>query len=641
MISGVLRFHSITLCIFLTGMGVWTPIIALSVGCAPMNKPVQIAEKPETRIMPQSPFKTDLITRWGREVTPDNAWTEYPRPQMVRESWQNLNGLWEYAVTPIEQRDVPERWDGRILVPFALESRLGGVQRLLQPNEALWYRRAVEMSPATGKRTLLHFEAVDYRCEVWLNGISVGRHQGGNTPFALEITDAVRPGENTLVVRVEDATEAWQQRGKQVLEPQGIWYTRISGIWQTVWVEQVPETYLEDLRIVTDAATGKVHVAAKVNGPAAGTRLRAVLKDGEQVAAHTEGCPSGIDLVVAAPKLWSPDSPHLYGLEIELLDGSGTRIDRVASYAGIRSVGKVRDEAGHLRFTLNGNIIFHWGTLDQGWWPDGLLTPPSDEAMRYDIEFLKAAGFNMIRKHVKVESRRYYYHCDQLGMMIWQDQPSASNSPPWRFLEADATDAEWPEEHHAQFLYELGRKVDTLRNHPSIQVWVPFNEAWGQHRSMAIGAWLQQHDPTRLVNIASGGNFFPVGDIVDSHSYPVPRFPFDPDRFDAFIKVVGEFGGHGFLIPGHLWSPDQRNWGYGDIPATLEEYRARYRATLENLAELRAQGIAAGVYTQTTDVEIEINGLLTYDREQAKIPAEELAAMRREVLPHLAGPDIP
>ena len=590
----------------------------------------------EKKEMAVHPYKTELITRWGREVAPENAWTEYPRPQLARDSWQNLNGLWEYAITSVNEETPPEAWAGQILVPFCLESRLGGVQRLLQPEEALWYRRTFASAHTEGKRTLLNFEAVDCRCEAWVNGVSVGTHQGGNTPFTLDITDAVKAGENELLVRVEDETEAWQLRGKQVLDPKGIWYTRVSGIWQTVWLEQVAPTYIEDVTLNTDAAAGTIQIAAQIKGSENFSNLRVTVTDGDAKVATEQGSTAGFTLTLDAPKLWTPDTPHLYGLEIELLDDAGSPTDRVVSYAGIRSVGKTRDEEGHLRFTLNGDSIFHWGPLDQGWWPDGLLTPPSDAAMLYDIEYLKAGGFNMIRKHIKVEPRRYYYHCDRLGMLVWQDQPSGGVNPRWVFMSDKPEDADWPDEHHAQYMLELERMMDTLKNSPSIVVWVPFNEAWGQHRSVEVGNWVAQRDPSRLVNIASGGNFFPVGDIADAHAYPNPRFPFESERFDAFIQVVGEFGGHGFPIDGHLWNPDQKNWGYGKkLPENLEEYKERYKSTLAQLNELRQQGIAAGVYTQTTDVEIEINGLLTYDREVAKISAEELAKMRAELLPNL------
>ncbi len=605
---------------------------------AACEESAQASKNSEKGQMEISPYKTALITRWGREVTPENAWREYPRPQLARDAWQNLNGLWDYAVTPVSVKTPPEAWAGQLLVPFCLESRLGGVQRLLQPEEALWYRRSLEATPTPGMRTLLNFEAVDYRCEVFVNGTSVGTHQGGNTPFAFDITEALQSGANEIMVRVEDETEAWQLRGKQVLTPKGIWYTRVSGIWQTVWLEQVPEVHIEDLEIGTDAASGIIRIAARVKGGTDAAQLRVVVKEESEKSVTAEGAASGLSIRLDQPKLWTPDAPHLYALDIELLDENNNAADRVASYAGIRTVGKMRDADGHLRFTLNGAPIFHWGPLDQGWWPEGLLTPPSDEAMRYDVEYLKAGGFNMIRKHIKVEPRRYYYHCDRLGMMLWQDQPSGGKNPRWTFLKEDPEDAEWPDEHHQQYMLELERMMDTLKNSPAIVVWVPFNEAWGQHRSAEVGQWIAQRDPSRLVNIASGGNFFPVGDIADAHAYPEPKFPFEPGRYDAFVKVVGEFGGHGYPVEGHLWNPDQKNWGYGkQLPESLDEYKGRFRGTLEQLNQLRQEGIAAGVYTQTTDVEIEINGLLTYDRETAKIPVDELAAIRKELLPNISG----
>jgi len=626
--NGLARQRSLFVCSAAT----FTLLAAITVsGCASGKKPQEAPQAETKKVAQDMPFKTELVTKWGREVTPENAWTEYPRPEMVREFWQNLNGLWDYAVTPIDQKNPPAPWTGKILVPFALESRLSGVQRLLQPGEALWYRRSVELSNIAEKRTLLNFEAVDYRCEVWVNGTSVGTHQGG-TPFSFDVSKAARSGANEILVRVEDATDAWQLHGKQVPHPKGIWYTRVSGIWQTVWLEQVAPAHIEDLHIGTDAAAGTVQISAKVSGAADASTLAVTVKDKDQVVASVKGSAAGLTIPVKNPKLWTPDTPHLYALEIDLLDKDGKVSDRVSSYAGIRSVGKARDEAGNLRFTLNGKPIFHWGPLDQGWWPDGLLTPPSDAAMASDIEFLKSAGFNMIRKHIKVEPRRYYYHCDQLGMMVWQDQPSAGHNPKWTFLAPNPVDAEWPDEHHQQYMTELDRMVDTLENHPCIMVWVSFNEAWGQHRSIEVGQWLQKRDPSRLVNIASGGNFWPVGDVADFHSYPHPNFPFEPGRYDAFVKVVGEFGGHGFPMPDHLWNPANRNWGYGNLPATKEEYVQRYRTSLERLKALRDQGVAAGVYTQTTDVEGEINGLLTYDRAVTKIPPEELARLRQELL---------
>ena len=349
--------------------------------------------------------------------------------------------------------------------------------------------------------------------------------------------------------------------------------------------------------------------------------------DGREIARTTSDAPS-MSLQIPRPKLWSPELPTLYDLEIRLND------DVVRSYVGIREVGKAKDTEGHWRFTLNGKPVFHWGPLDQGWWPDGLLTPPSDEAMVWEVGWLKEAGFNMIRKHIKVEPRRFYYHCDRLGMMVWQDHVSGGPKPKWTRLRPDPEDAQWPDEKHEQFMLELNRMITKLETHPSIVSWVPFNEAWGQHRTMEVGQWTSKRDPSRLNNIASGGNFWPIGDVLDHHAYPHPTFPFElgkGGRFDGFIKVMGEFGGHGYPVKGHLWDADRRNWGYGGLPKNEAEYKKRYVLSIEMLNELRAKGIAGGVYTQTTDVEGEINGLMTYDRKVVKIPARELAEIHKQL----------
>lgn len=573
------------------------------------------------------PFQSDLITSWGTAVTAKNAWTEYPRPQLQREQWQCLNGHWDYAVTSIAQKEIPTTWTGQILVPFCLESKLGGVQYLLDASEALWYRRAFAATPAADKRLLLNFEAIDYRCQVFINGKPVGQHQGGNTPFTVDVTDASVPGRNELVVRVEDETEAFQLRGKQTLNAHGIWYTQVSGIWQTVWLEQVATNYIEDLKISTDSSLGSISVRPIVRGSG---QVRVIVKDGDRVVAEGNVTTGDIQLKIPGAKLWSPSSPHLYRITASLADSAGNTCDRVESYAGIRSVGKIKGADGSWRFTLNGEVLFHWGPLDQGWWPDGLLTPPSDEAMLFDIEWLKSAGFNMVRKHIKVEPRRYYYHCDRLGMMVWQDQVSGGKNPKWTRLAENPEDAIWTDEQHNRFMYEFEEMIDELENHPCIVVWTPFNEAWGQHRTVEVGNWASLRDPSRLINVASGGNFWPAGDVVDAHSYPNPNFPFAQDtngRFDNYIKVVGEFGGHGYPVKDHLWDANRNNWGYGGLPKDEAEYQQRYVTSLEELDELRKQGIAAGVYTQTTDVEGEVNGLMTYDRKVIKIPAEELAKL--------------
>ncbi|GAA5483044.1 glycoside hydrolase family 2 protein [Haloferula sargassicola] len=576
------------------------------------------------------PVEGKIMSPWAKDLKPDKVWTEYPRPLLERGEWTNLNGLWDYQVTGKEDGQ-PSDWAGEILVPFAPEAALSGVGRVIEDSEALWYHRPLPAA-VSGKRSLLHFEAVDYDTTVWVNGQEIGQHRGGNTPFSFDITGALKADGNELVVRCYDATEEFQLNGKQRRKAQGIFYTRVTGIWQTVWLENVPERSLEDLDFACDIKTGTVTVTPKLRGPAIdGEKVRVSVVDGPTA----EG--SGpVSLEIPDAELWSPESPKVYDLKVELLDGSGQVIDSAKSYTALRKVGKAKDADGNWRFTLNGKIIFHWGPLDQGWWPAGLLTPPSDAAMLSDIEFLRDAGFNMIRKHIKVEPRRYYMHCDRLGMMLWQDQVSGGPSPRWTRFGKDPEDAKWPAEHAEQWVTEYKRMVDHLRDHPSIVVWTPFNEAWGQHDTLAMGKMAIDYDKTRLINIASGGNFWEIGDIADEHRYPHPGYPFDQKRLNDYIKVVGEFGGHGFPVKGHLWNPDANNWGYGGLPKDIDEWKSRYTQSIDILCQLRKQGVAAGVYTQTTDVEGEINGLLTYDREK-KVDTRWLRELSDKLL---ATPDV-
>ncbi len=579
------------------------------------------------------PAENPMLTDWGSRVSPANAWTEHPRPSLVRDSWQNLNGLWNYSVSKTESEEGIAQ--GQILVPFCIESALSGVGRPLEPDEVLWYRRTFGATAGPRHRTLLHFEAADYETTVWVNEVQVGAHRGGNTPFSFDITSALKPDANELKVRITDATDSvgsYQLRGKQTLKPRGIRYTRVSGLWQTVWLEEVPERYLSDLRVATRVKPAVIIVDPVLSGVVVpGEKLQVVATLNGQTVAQATGA-GRLELAIPEAQLWSPAHPHLYDLEVSLLGADGRPLDRVKSYAGIREVGTKRDQDGNLRFTLNGEVIFHWGPLDQGWWPDGLLTPPSDEAMAWDIHFLKDAGFNMLRKHVKIEPRRYYYHCDRIGMLVWQDQPSGGPDPKWTRFAPNPTDAIWPDADHEQWMREFREMVDALRHYPSIVVWVPFNERWGQHRSLEIGRAAAAYDPTRHVNIASGGNFWPVGDIADSHNYPDPAFPLEDERFKDFVKVVGEFGGHGWPEPGHLWSGDESKFKlYGNMPKSREEWLARYTRTLGQLVDLKGKGVAAGVYTQTTDVENEINGLATYDRKVTKATAQTLSELHRQL----------
>ena len=480
------------------------------------------------------------------------------------------------------------------------------------------------------RNIILNFEACDYKTQVWVNDKKVGEHVGGNTPFSFDITEAVTDETDHLYVRVEDATGGFQLRGKQTKNPRGIWYTQVSGIWGTVWLEQVSDYRIDKIHIKTEIS-GKVTVKGDIIGPLVNkANLHGFLSIGGQRVGSAMGNPLVFN--IENPRLWTPETPHLYDLYLSIQGVVPESIDSAHSYFGIREVGREKDAKGHWRFTLNGKPIFHWGPLDQGWWPDGLHTPPSEEAMRWDVDYLKKAGFNMIRKHIKIEPRLFYAYCDKVGMLVWQDQPSGGPNPKWTRLQPNPKDAVWPDKEHKQFLYELDEMISSLENHPSIAVWVPFNEAWGQHRTMTVGKWTVKRDPSRLVNVASGGNFWPVGHILDHHAYPHPQFPFDlgkGGRFDGYVKVMGEFGGHGLPTPGHLWDNARRNWGYGGLPNNAEEYKERYVESLRLLVELQKNGIAGAVYTQTTDVEGEINGLVTYDRKKVKIPADELRELHK------------
>ena len=598
----------------------------------------------------QRPENT-MLTEWGVQITPKNAWREYPRPQMIREHRESLNGLWDYAIT--SNRAVrPDKWQrGSILVPFAIETPLSGVGKRINSDEVIWYRRTFNMSPDDHTRQLLNFEGVDYKCLVWVNGQLAGTHQGGNLPFSFDVTDLLKAGENELKLRVIDGTDdpdLYQLLGKQKRDNKGIWYTPSSGIWAPVWMETVPESYIASVKMLADMH-GELSVKASLFGRPQKSQLKVTVFDKGKMVAEKTAVGEYLILNIRNVHRWSPSDPFLYDLKIELLDGK--TLDKVSSYAGFRTVGKATDEKGNWQFTLNGKEMFQLGPLDQGWWPGSFLLPPSDKAIVWEMNFLKKAGFNMIRKHKKVEPRRYYYHADRMGFVIWQDQTSGgsggsewpkwkrlkahtdeydADNPKWWQLQKDALNADWPDWTHRQYMEELKTTIDLFYNHPSIIVWTTFNERWGQHRSMEIGKWVEAYDPSRLLNIASGGNFFEVGDMVDEHKYPHPAFPLEISLYDDYIKVVGEYGGHGWPVEGHLWDTEKNNWGYGGLPKTKEEYLARYKVSSNKLGELRKKGISAGVYTQTSDVEGEINGLITYDRKVIKIAPEVLYSIHKK-----------
>ncbi len=584
------------------------------------------------------PAAAPLMTKWGKAVTPDNAWKEYPRPQLVRKNWQNLNGLWDYAIVK-PGGGPPTKWDGKILVPYPIESALSGVGKRVSETEVLWYSRTFEIPAGwKGHRVLLHFGAVDWEATVLVNGKEVGSHKGGNDPFSFDITDALKPGPNELLVRVWDPTDTGAQpRGKQVRKPEGIWYTPVTGIWQTVWLEPVSAAHITGVVATPDIDKGEVMFRVMTAGDTKGLTAAVELHVGKATVVKfvVDGTVrfSAADVKAAAKfeelkkevadfdgfKLWTPDSPHLYTITVTL--GDKTPIDKADSYFAMRKISAAKDSAGVMRMMLNGKPVFQIGPLDQGWWPDGLLTPPSDAALRYDVEVLKKLGFNMLRKHIKIEPARFYRHCDELGMLVWQDMPSGGIPSRGQHIRPDAkVDATFTDAEKKQFRAELKAMIDHLRFFPCIVVWVPFNEGWGQHDTNEILKWTKEYDPTRLVNGPSGWTDRGYGDMKDAHIYPGPgMFPVMPDR----VSVLGEFGGLGLPLKGHLWK-DTDNWGYRTFKTT-DELRDNYRLLMRRLHPLVGKGLSAAVYTQTTDVEVEVNGLITYDREVIKFDVAETA----------------
>ena len=570
------------------------------------------------------PAKGPLMTRWAKKVSPKNVHREYPRPQMVRKDWMNLNGLWEYAIQS-RDRQQPDSFDGQILVPFPVESALSGVMKAVGEENRLWYRRSVKIPKKwASRRVLLHFGAVDWDATVWVNGKQVGNHRGGYDPFTLDITDALKSsGEQEIVVSVWDPTNAGTQpRGKQVKEPRGIWYTAVTGIWQTVWLEPVPKTYIESIRIVPDVDNKSLRVIAGCPGASSDYRLEVEAKDGWFTKGKAEGRVGERMVVdIKKPKLWSPDSPFLYDLKVTLKDNKGKKVDAVSSYFGMRKIEVKKDKKGINRLFLNNEALFHFGPLDQGWWPDGLYAAPTDEALRYDIEVLKKLGCNMLRKHVKVEPARLYYWCDKLGLMVWQDMPNGD-----KHIRGSDPDLKRSKESATQFELELKRVIEAFVNHPCIVMWVPFNEGWGQYDTARIVNYVKGLDGTRLVNSASGWTDRGVGDVHDIHRYPGPAAP--PTEANR-AAVLGEFGGLGLPIKGHTWQ-DEKNWGYRSYE-TREDLTSAYVALIDNLRSLIGDGLCAAIYTQTTDVEIEVNGLMTYDRAMIKMDHRKAAAANKSL----------
>lgn len=574
------------------------------------------------------PAGDKIKTEWADKVDPQNVLPEYPRPIMERPQWLNLNGLWDYAITK-KDAPLPKTFDGKILVPFAIESSLSGVGKTVKADQSLWYERKFQIPEDwKGKNVLLNFGAVDWKAEVFVNGNKIGEHTGGYTPFSFNITKNLKDGENSLAVRVWDSTGNGLPRGKQIENPRGIFYTSVSGIWQTVWLEPVSASHISGLKITPDLDSSSFDIKVDSDDKSATATIK-VLDNGKVVAQTTAAANKTANIPVKNPKLWWPNSPFLYDLEITLSNKGGERVDSVKSYAAMRkfSIAK-HGRFGGVDFTLNNKKFFTFGPLDQGWWPDGLYTAPTDEALKFDIQRTKDLGFNSIRKHVKVEPARWYTHCDRLGMVVWQDMPSMfGEGDGWQprgfFQGEERTVSKKFEETYRKEWKEI---MESLHSYPCIAIWVPFNEAWGQFKTKEITEWTKSMDPSRLVNSASGGNYFDCGDIVDSHDYGNPiMYMFNNQK----VNVVGEYGGIGCAVDGHLWVKD-KNWGYGKM-RSQEEVTKRFVELTNRFIDMTKYGCFGAIYTQTTDVEIEVNGLFTYDRKVLKVDEEKVREVNQKL----------
>ena len=609
-----------------------------------------------------APVGENIKTRWASEVDPSSPLPEYPRPQMVRGEWMNLNGLWNYGIT--DSHAVAFDAEGQILVPYPIESALSGVGKRVEKNQALWYEREFTLPKKwAGKDVLLNFGAVDWHAEVYVNDRCVGEHKGGYDPFSFNITPYLnKSGKQVIKVKVMDATDnSYQPRGKQCIINKSIWYTPVTGIWQTVWLEPVNKDHIENYYAVSDIDKGTITFDVEATY-AKGDVLKVNLLEGA-VNYSTENPSTNViasatvengKAVINVPEVntWSPANPYLYGVQV-VLERNGKTIDAIDGYTAMRKISVVRDTTPnkYKRMALNNEALFHFGPLDQGWWPDGLYTAPTDEALEFDVIKTKEMGFNMIRKHIKVEPARWYYHCDRHGIMVWQDMPSiadhSKNVMPARdpeiaanitnkwshdSIHRPATDCTIPQEWKNNFYREWGNIMDDFKCFQCIVVWVPFNEAWGQFDTPAVVEFTRAKDSTRLINESSGGNFSLCGDIVDVHHYPCPAMNFFEREF---VNVLGEYGGIGLPVEGHTWIID-RKWGYGGVKKNSEEVTKQYEDFLEMLKVFVQTGCSAAVYTQTTDVEGEVNGLMTYDRAVIKVDMPRIAAGNQSVIKSMA-----
>ncbi len=563
-----------------------------------------------------------LMTRWASEIDVNNPLPEYPRPQMVRDKWLNLNGIWQFQ--PGSSSDpipVGQTLTDEILVPFPMESAISGI---MAHHERSWYRRTFEVpSDWAGKNILLHLDAVDWESQVYVNGNSVAIHKGGYDPVVLDITPYLNAsGSQELIVRVFDPTDdAGYPRGKQTLYPGGIMYTAVSGIWQPVWIEPVDPYAVSDLRMTPDIDNSRLKLRVNTLSVTGNMKFNAVVRSqGQTVASLSDAAPNtDLEIVIPNQRLWSPNDPFLYDLEITLLRNSVV-IDTINSYFGMRKCSLGIVDGVHKMF-LNNEFVFQMGPLDQGWWPDGLYRAPTDEALKYDIEKTKEFGFNMTRKHIKVESARWYYWADKIGLMVWQDMPSVNS------YTGNPQPIDKP-----QFELELNRMIDTCWNSPSIVSWVVFNEWQGQHDTEYLVNMVKTKDPSRLVNQGSGGGYANVGDIYDVHSYPQPGFPNPADESSAIMaRVCGEYGGIGYIVEGHLWNPNRATGIYSSTNNPLELLN-RYNSYHDSLLSFKVdQGLSAAVYTEITDVENECNGLMTYDRI-VKVSEKAIAKANHRVI---------
>lgn len=567
--------------------------------------------------------RVDIMTRWAKDVSPKVIPMGYPRPQMKRESWQTLNGLWKYAITNKDD-DRPSSFPGEILVPFPIESSLSGVKRALLPTEALWYKKEVLLKINGKERYLLHFGAVDYEATVYINGQKVGSHKGGYTAFSYDITKFIKEGNNEIVVGVYDPTDRGiGPHGKQSLNPSNIYYTASSGIWQTVWLEHVPSVYIKDLITTPNIDSSMLKVVVKTNEHMKGYTLEMIASGGNSV----EGFPDEEAILpINNQHLWSPQDPFLYELKIRLRY-KGEVTDSIQSYFGMRKVSIKKDAAGIDRIHLNDRYIFNLGVLDQGFWPEGLYTAPTDSALAFDIEACKAMGFNTIRKHIKVEPAKWYFYADSIGMLVWQDFVNPNQALPDGFK--------------AAFEEQAREILEQMHNYPCIVTWVVFNEKWGRYDQKRITEWVKTMDPSRIVNGHSGEllyvddnlrsispNAFVSSDVTDVHSYPMPR---NPPREKGKVMVLGEYGGISVPVVGHLWNDVQRGWGYSGM-TNLRNLKKEYKKMLDTLKTLEGLGLSGAIYTQPFDVESEQNGIITYDRDIIKIPIEEIAHLNKGFL---------